>query len=54
MSEAEATMAATFVPVRSMHAVDFRQLYATLLRGWLDADPAAVLDGDFASLPLLR
>lgn len=36
------------------HAVDFRQIYATLLRYWLDADPAAVLDSDFATLPLLR
>jgi uncharacterized protein (DUF1501 family) len=36
------------------HAVDFRQVYATLLQRWLGADPAAVLDGEFATLPLLR
>jgi uncharacterized protein (DUF1501 family) len=36
------------------HAVDFRQLYASLLRTWLDADPAAVLETEFAPLSLLR
>lgn len=28
------------------HSVDFRDLYATLLKGWMDQDPAMVLKGD--------
>jgi uncharacterized protein (DUF1501 family) len=36
------------------HGLDFRQAYATLLQGWLGADPTAVLGGEFAPLPLLR
>lgn len=36
------------------HAVDFRQVYATLLQHWLGADPVAVLGGAFGALPLLR
>jgi uncharacterized protein (DUF1501 family) len=35
------------------YAVDFRAVYATLLDGWLGANPASVLDGDFGRLPLL-
>ncbi len=35
-------------------AIDFRQVYATLLDRWLDVRPADVLAGDFAPLPLLE
>ncbi|WP_124094279.1 DUF1501 domain-containing protein [Burkholderia gladioli] len=35
-------------------AVDFRQLYATVLGPWWGMDAAAVLRGRFAPLPLLR
>jgi uncharacterized protein (DUF1501 family) len=33
---------------------DFRQVYATLLDGWLGCDSVAVLGGKFAPLPLLK
>jgi uncharacterized protein (DUF1501 family) len=33
---------------------DFRQVYATLLDGWLGCDSLAVLGGKFAPLPLLK
>jgi uncharacterized protein (DUF1501 family) len=33
--------------------VDFRRVYATLLRGWLDVAPVPVLGGEFATLPIL-
>jgi uncharacterized protein (DUF1501 family) len=36
------------------HAIDFRQVYATLLDGWLGCPSAKVLGGDFKHLPLLR
>jgi uncharacterized protein (DUF1501 family) len=36
------------------HAIDFRQVYATLLDRWLGCPSAKVLDGDFKHLPLLR
>ncbi|HEX7378069.1 MAG TPA: DUF1501 domain-containing protein [Pirellulales bacterium] len=32
---------------------DFRRVYATVLADWLAIDPAAVLAGDFAKLPLV-
>lgn len=35
-------------------AVDFRQVYATVLDGWLDVRPADVLAGEFAPLPLWK
>jgi uncharacterized protein (DUF1501 family) len=35
------------------HEVDFRQLYATVLGGWLGVRPESVLRGSFAPLPLL-
>ncbi|MES1213082.1 MAG: DUF1501 domain-containing protein, partial [Singulisphaera sp.] len=35
-------------------AIDFRQVYATILDRWLNVRPADVLAGDFAPLPLLR
>lgn len=35
-------------------AVDFRQLYATVLGPWWGMDAAAVLRGRFTPLPLLR
>ena len=34
------------------YAIDFRDVYATLLRDWLDVDPVPIL-GDRATLPLL-
>lgn len=35
-------------------AVDFRQLYATVLGPWWGMDSAGVLQGRFETLPLLR
>lgn len=35
-------------------AIDFRRVYATLLKDWLHADPAPVFPGRFQPLPLLR
>jgi len=35
-------------------AVDFRQLYATVLQGWWGTDATAVLKGRYAPLPVLR
>ena len=34
--------------------VDFRQVYAAVLRDWLNVAPDSVLAGHFAALPLLR
>ena len=34
--------------------VDFRQVYATVLDSWLQADSGAVLGGSFGSLPLFK
>jgi uncharacterized protein (DUF1501 family) len=34
--------------------VDFRQVYAAVLRDWLNVAPDSVLAGHFAPLPLLR
>jgi uncharacterized protein (DUF1501 family) len=36
------------------HAIDFRQVYATVLDGWLKCPSAKVLGGDFGRLPLLK
>jgi uncharacterized protein (DUF1501 family) len=36
------------------YAVDFRSLYATVIEKWWGANPAAVLGGRYASLPLLK
>ncbi len=36
------------------HAIDFRRVYATLLDQWLGVDSRAVLNGQFAHLPLLK
>ena len=33
-------------------SIDFRRVYATVLKDWLAVDAAAVLAGDFDSLPL--
>jgi uncharacterized protein (DUF1501 family) len=35
------------------HAIDFRGIYATVLRDWLDVPPASVLGGRFETLPLI-
>jgi uncharacterized protein (DUF1501 family) len=32
------------------YAVDFRSVYATIVKDWLGADPVSVLDGSFATL----
>ncbi|MBI3818442.1 MAG: DUF1501 domain-containing protein [Planctomycetes bacterium] len=32
--------------------IDFRRVYASAMRDWLDVDPSPVLDGAFPSLPL--
>ena len=34
------------------YTVDFRSVYQTLIRDWLQADPASVLGGSFPELPL--
>ncbi|WP_197231374.1 DUF1501 domain-containing protein [Novipirellula artificiosorum] len=34
------------------HQTDFRQVYAAVLRSWLGVDPAAILGGQYAPLPL--
>ncbi|MGZ8268179.1 MAG: DUF1501 domain-containing protein [Burkholderiales bacterium] len=36
------------------HGVDFRQLYATVLKSWWNTEPATVLRGRYAPLELLR
>jgi len=36
------------------HAVDFRQLYATVLQNWWGVDPHGALRGRYATLPLVR
>lgn len=36
-----------------VHKVDFRQVYAGVLEGWLDADPEKVLGGKFEPLSLV-
>jgi uncharacterized protein (DUF1501 family) len=36
------------------HAIDFRQVYATVLEGWLQCPSAAALGGEFRRLPLLK
>lgn len=36
------------------HSVDFRQVYASVLGTWLEADPKAIVGGDFPLLPLFR
>ncbi|MFP3617220.1 Twin-arginine translocation pathway signal sequence domain-containing protein, partial [Paraburkholderia sp. SIMBA_050] len=35
-------------------AIDFRQIYATVLNGWWGLDAASVLQQRFEPLPLLR
>lgn len=37
-----------------MHTVDFRQVYATVLRDWLGTKPERLLGGRWKSLPLIR
>jgi uncharacterized protein (DUF1501 family) len=36
------------------HAIDFRRVYAAVLRDWLGVDPRTALGGDFAPLDLIR
>ena len=36
------------------HAVDFRQVYATILQRWWGVEPQAALRGRYAALPLVR
>ena len=36
------------------HAIDFRQVYATVLDGWWSGDSRAVLGGRYEALPILR
>jgi uncharacterized protein (DUF1501 family) len=35
------------------YKIDFRQIYATLLDRWLDADAGQILQGQFSALPLI-
>jgi hypothetical protein len=37
-----------------VHRIDFRRVYATVLSGWLGADPDAILGGSFEPVPFLR
>ncbi len=36
------------------HRIDFRQVYSSVLRKWLNVDPAPILDGSFSPVDLLR
>jgi uncharacterized protein (DUF1501 family) len=36
------------------YTVDFRTVYAAVLRDWLKTDPKPILGGEFAPVPLLR
>lgn len=36
------------------HTTDFRAVYASVLRGWMGTDPAAVLGHDFGPVPILK
>ena len=36
------------------YTTDFRQVYATMVEGWLGAPADAVLGGQFEQIPLLR
>lgn len=36
------------------HQLDFRSVFATVLKGWLGTDPAPILQGQFPTLPLFR
>ncbi|WP_269538878.1 DUF1501 domain-containing protein [Cerasicoccus fimbriatus] len=35
------------------HEYDFRQVYATVIQDWFQADPSKVIDGQFDTLPIL-
>jgi uncharacterized protein (DUF1501 family) len=37
-----------------MHTVDFRSVYATILRKWLECDAEKLLGGKFAGLDLFK
>lgn len=34
--------------------VDFRSVYATVLKTWMTANPSAILGGSYPTLPLFR
>ncbi len=34
------------------HEIDFRQVYASVLKNWLDTEPLPILGGDYKTLPL--
>ncbi len=36
-----------------IHHTDFRQVYASILDRWLNADPRTILGGDFEPVPFL-
>ena len=36
------------------HTVDFRSVYQTIIRDWLQGDPAAVLGASYAELPMIK
>lgn len=36
------------------HNLDFRQVYAAILKGWLKVDPATVFEGRFQPVPVLK
>jgi len=36
------------------YTVDFRSVYQTLIRDWLQGDPAAVLGASYPELPIIR
>jgi uncharacterized protein (DUF1501 family) len=36
------------------HTVDFRSVYQTLIRDWLQGDPRAVLGASYPELPIIR
>jgi uncharacterized protein (DUF1501 family) len=36
------------------YTVDFRSVYQTLIRDWVQGDPAAVLGASYPELPIIR
>jgi hypothetical protein len=36
------------------HDIDFRQVYATVLKSWLGSAPESILGGDYVTLPLFN
>ena len=37
-----------------VHTIDFRSLYATVLKDWMGADPSQILAGRWNTVPLIK